>query len=143
MKIQKANKEDLQTVLKLLAENILPVDDLKENNVEFFVGLEDENIVSVVGLERFSGFGFLRSLAVKEDFKNRSFGKKLVKYLLEHCASENLRELYLMTTSAEKYFEKFGFAKVERENAPEEIKQSRQFRDLCPSTAVVMHRKEF
>ena len=83
----------------------------------------------------------MRSLAVKDTFKNQKIGERLVKHLLNFSSAEKIEELYLLTTTAEKYFEKFGFQKADRFKIHETIKQTREFKDICPVSAVVMYKK--
>jgi ketosteroid isomerase-like protein len=59
-----------------------------------------------------------------------------------HAARERgVRELYLLTATAPGFFEKLGFVRLARAAAPEAIRQTREFRELCPDSSVVM-RKE-
>jgi len=136
--IQPAKREDLNEIVNLLSDNNLPTIDIKENTVQLFVGLLNNKIIGIIGLEKYNGVGLLRSLAIKDTFKNQKFGERLVKQLLDFCSREKIEELYLLTTTAEKYFEKFGFQKTERFKIPETIKQTREFKDICPISAVVM-----
>jgi len=57
---------------------------------------------------------------------------------LEYAQSKNVPEVFLITDSAEKYFEKRGFMQVDRKNTPEGIAQTKQFSALYPLSAIVM-----
>jgi len=46
--------------------------------------------------------------------------------------------MYLLTTTAEAFFELLGFRRIERHAAPPEIQRSAEFSSLCPSSATVM-----
>jgi protein-tyrosine-phosphatase len=48
------------------------------------------------------------------------------------------RRLYLLTTSAERYFERLGFTRIAREGAPLEVRATREFLTLCPSSSALM-----
>jgi amino-acid N-acetyltransferase len=48
--------------------------------------------------------------------------------------------VYLLTTSAESYFPKFGFVHVTRAQVPASVKQSIEFRSACPASAIVMRK---
>lgn len=141
LNIRKANTNEYRAITHLLASHKLPTSDINESNVELFVGLIDENIVATIGIEKHHSLGLLRSLCVKEDFKNQKLGDAMLSYILKLCAQENRETLYLLTTTAERYFEKYGFEKVARENVPEAIQQTREFQGICPLTAVVMNLK--
>ena len=58
---------------------------------------------------------------------------------LEMYAKESGIEcLYLITTSAKAFFDQLGYGVIERNAAPESVKQTAEFSSLCPSSAVVM-----
>jgi N-acetylglutamate synthase-like GNAT family acetyltransferase len=46
--------------------------------------------------------------------------------------------VYLLTTTAESYFPRFGFVTVPRAAVPEGVRTSIEFRSACPSTATAM-----
>ncbi len=51
---------------------------------------------------------------------------------------KKITTLYLLTETAVDYFLKLGFSISERIDAPKEIVRTRQFDELCPSTAKIM-----
>jgi amino-acid N-acetyltransferase len=91
-------------------------------------------------LEKYNNVGLLRSLAVTDLFKNRQVGTRLIRHIFDLCASEHIDKIYLLTTTAEKYFIKFGFLKIDRSEAPDILKQTREFKDICPVSAVLMYK---
>jgi amino-acid N-acetyltransferase len=68
-------------------------------------------------------------------------GRQLVESILERANQEGIDDIYLLTTSAENYFPRFGFARTTRAAVPETVKTSAEFRGACPDTAVVMSRR--
>jgi amino-acid N-acetyltransferase len=52
-----------------------------------------------------------------------------------------VKELYLLTTTAEKFFPKLGFDSIDRDNVPTPIQATEEFSSICPSTAVCMVKK--
>jgi amino-acid N-acetyltransferase len=52
-----------------------------------------------------------------------------------------VRELFLLTTTAEPIFARWGFRRVDRAEAPPAIRESREFASLCPASAVFMARR--
>ncbi len=140
--IELAEKDNLSLLQGILEQNDLPTDDIYNSSIRFFVARENDRILGLVGLEVFKPFGLLRSLAVIDEFKNKQIGKKLVEYLITESKSEEIKELYLLTTTADKYFPKFGFIRIEREQVPDSIKQTEEFKNICPDSAVVM-KKQF
>ncbi len=130
-----SQKEEIE---KLLKENDLPVDDINNPAIYFFTANEDEKLLGVVGLEKYDRIALLRSLAVSEECKGKGIGMTLVRNFENWCRENSVDEIYLLTTTADQYFLKKGFLVVSRENVPEVIKGTSQFKDICPSTAVVL-----
>ncbi len=53
-------------------------------------------------------------------------------------ARSGVRSLFLLTTTAEEFFGQRGYARVARESAPETIRSTREFADICPASSVLM-----
>ncbi|MBK8807850.1 MAG: GNAT family N-acetyltransferase [Bacteroidales bacterium] len=125
MIIERSVKSDLENIKTLLLDNDLPIDDLDDEGIQLFVVKIDYIIVGVIGLENYNTIGLLRSLAVKEQYKNQRIGEKLINYLVQISNRLGIQELYLLTTTADKYFEKFDFRRMIREYVPESIKNTK------------------
>ena len=132
-----AKPEDLPAVASLLALCKLPANDLEAH--DFPVEMDKQRIVGCIGIEREGPL--LRSLAVDPQSRGQRIGKELCSRLLKHAKEKGIQEIYLLTDSAERFFEKFGFEKVAREHAPEWIRKHKQFTTLCPESAIVMFRR--
>jgi amino-acid N-acetyltransferase len=52
-----------------------------------------------------------------------------------------VRRLYLLTTDAQRFFARLGFVVVDREALPPEVRETAQFRELCPQSAIAMVRE--
>ena len=139
--IRKAAENEYRAIIHLLASNALPTGDIYEKNITLFVGLIDNEIVATIGIEQYDKVALLRSLCVKEGFKNQKLGTKMLSYLLSFCASENIETLYLLTTTAERYFVRYGFKKISRDETPKSIQNTREFQDICPASAIIMELK--
>ena len=50
----------------------------------------------------------------------------------------DLPDVYLLTTTAEQFFPKWGFVQIPRDDVPAGVQQSVEFQSACPSTAIVM-----
>lgn len=120
----------------------LPVGDLNgDASVLFFEEWMHGELAGVVGIEVFDDTGLLRSLAVTPSYRGYGLGARLVRRAETQAAEIGIRTLWLLTDSAAEFFELLDYERAERSSAPEEIRQSAQFRDLCPDSAVLM-RKE-
>ena len=139
--IQPATETDSHPIKKLLDDNDLPTSDLDQSNVHLFIGLIDSKMAGVIGIEKRNNVGLLRSLAVEDSFKGQGVGRELTLKLIDLCTSDNIEKLFLLTMTAKKYFEKFGFVEIDRVEVPDEIKQTREFKDICPASSVVMYKE--
>lgn len=137
--IRPTRNAEVLAVREVLSSASLPVEDVTDSpRLQFWVAQVDGSIVGVVGLERVGQSALLRSLAVVPPFQSRGLGQHLVEYVEQYARTEGYRELTLLTTSADRFFEGLGYLQVERESVPEDVQQTAQFRSLCPSSAICM-----
>ena len=126
-------------VRSLLTECQLPTSDLSPKNLEHFFGCGTaQTPKGVVGLEIYGTVALLRSLAVATDCRGIGCGKALVAEAERYAQSKGVTELYLLTTTAADFFERLGYRRSSRENAPRAIRQTKEFSGLCPSSSVLM-----
>jgi N-acetylglutamate synthase-like GNAT family acetyltransferase len=136
--IRQASVQDLGAIETLLTDNSLPLDGVREALPSFLVAEADGWIVGVVGMEYCGEYGLLRSTAVDAAWRNRGIARRLVEQIIAHAEARGTRALYLLTTTAERYFPSFGFQATAREAVPEEIRATGEFRGACPESATVM-----
>ena len=137
--LRQATEDDWQTVRALLEASSLPVDDLGPDRLDAFLVAEDGGeLVGLIGLEILGTTGLLRSLVVAEKARRAGLGGKLVGALESAAQTAGLTDLWLLTIDAEKFFERHGFDIVERDVAPEEVRETDEFDSLCPQTACLM-----
>jgi len=129
----------LAAVNDLLAKADLPASDLDQGKLANFFGCESDNdLIGLVGLELFDSVALLRSLAVDVSRQDGGLGRLLVDRAEDHAKSRGVRRIFLLTTTAESFFEHLAYRKVPRENAPVEIRATEQFSDLCPAESALM-----
>ena len=136
--IQEANGEHLPAIINLLQANKLPVQDITISQQKFWVATDGNTIVGAIGIEQYGEYALLRSMATNAAYRNHGIATQLVQALFNFARKQNLTTVYLLTETAENYFAKKGFIKINREDVPEMIKQTKEFSHLCPSTATVM-----
>jgi amino-acid N-acetyltransferase len=126
-------------VVALLEAEGLPASDLTESHLEhfFFTG-SDGAPIALVGLEIYGEDGLLRSLVVSSVARTQGVGSALVRHAEKYAASRHVRALYLLTTTAEAYFEHRGYRRVDRAQAPASIQSTREFASLCPASSAFM-----
>jgi amino-acid N-acetyltransferase len=141
MQIRNATSADLTAVERLLSASDLPLNGVKDNFSSFVVAEDDGEIAGAIGLEEFGAVALLRSAVVSPEHRGIGIGRRLVERLLEGAEVAGIEELYLLTTTAEKYFPRFGFTRTTRSAVPDAVKASAEFQGACPDTAVVMTRR--
>jgi amino-acid N-acetyltransferase len=141
MSIRAAQTSDIRPVETLLSSSDLPLDGVSENFGEFVVAEEKGQIAGAIGLERFGSAALLRSAVVAPNQRGTGIGARLVEQLLDRARKSGVSEIYLLTTTAENYFPRFGFRRTTRDAVPSAVKQSAEFRGACPDSAVVMTRR--
>jgi len=137
--IRPAGEGDRHAVLALLAGVDLPPDGIPGDLVGFSVAeIPEVGIIGVAGLEHYGRAVLLRSVAVKNGFQTQGVGHQLVTEALQRAEAGGAREVFLLTTNAQDYFTRFGFAVIPRSELPQAVFASAELRGACPDTAHVM-----
>lgn len=131
----------LAAATNLLNAAGLPTEDLTPSHCDnfFFVGPADAP-TGLVGLELFGDVALLRSLVVSSERRGAGDGAALLHHAEDHARLHGVRALYLLTTTAEPFFEKHGYKRADRESAPPAIRSSREFAGICPASSAFMSR---
>ena len=125
--------------LALLAASGLPTDDLgNDASVLLFGTPEGDEPAGVVGLELHGTDALLRSLAVTPAARGAGLGAALVAHAEREAAARGVATLYLLTTTAEGFFSRLGYQRLDRTEAPAGIAATRQFSALCPASSAFM-----
>lgn len=155
VRLRAARAGDWLAIESLLADAELPLAGAREHLGEFIVAEgAAETLLGCAALERYpvapadqpegaanadaEASGLLRSLAVAPAARGLGLGASLVALLLAAARAERLADVTLLTTTAADYFPRFGFRQVTREAAPLAVRESVEFREACPDSAVVM-----
>jgi amino-acid N-acetyltransferase len=140
--IRPAAPGDFAAVVNLLEAAQLPTAGLKPSLPDFLVAEAAGQLVGAIGLEVYGEDALLRSAVVAAGRRGTGLGRDLVESLLERARSRGVREIYLLTTTAEHYFPRFGFARIPRGAVSLEVRASEEFQGACPDSAVAMRRVE-
>jgi amino-acid N-acetyltransferase len=125
----------------LLTEAQLPVSDLATRRSLHLLGVREGGaLVGVVGIEVCEEVGLLRSLAVGPARRNSGLGTALVSDAEAWAAKRGVKTLYLLTTTAARFFAKRGYQATTRSEAPAAIAATAQFKDLCPASSTFMRK---
>jgi amino-acid N-acetyltransferase len=94
--------------------------------------------VGLVGLELHGCDALLRSLVVDPTSRTEGIGSQLVEHAENYARARGVESVYLLTTTAESFFARRGYARVDRRNAPESISTTREFSSICPASSAFM-----
>jgi amino-acid N-acetyltransferase len=140
--IDPARRADFEAIVRLLEDARLPHADLTLAHLEHFLVLrEGDAIVGVVGMEVRGAAGLLRSLAVEKARRGGGAASALVDALEARACHAGIRTLYLLTTTAEGFFARRGYAPAARAAVPDAIRQTPEFRGICPDSAACLSRQ--
>ncbi|HXZ84918.1 MAG TPA: arsenic resistance N-acetyltransferase ArsN2, partial [Myxococcota bacterium] len=105
------------------------------------VAQDGGRVVGVAGLELYEGDGLLRSVATAPDFRGRGVASRLCAEVERRARALGARRLYLLTETAEPFFARRGYRRLDRAAAPRGIAGSREFASVCPASAALMARE--
>ncbi len=131
---------DLDDIRALRSASGLPVDDVDEHVARFILAKWKGSLIGTVAVEYAGEAALLRSFSVAASYRAKTVGARLLSAIEGKAASNGVRELYLLTTSAAAFFEQRGFSRTSRADAPLGIRNTAQFRKLCPSTAICLRK---
>ena len=116
--------------------------DFKDHFDRILVARDGSRIVGCAALERYEDGALLRSVAVDAAHRGTGLGSELTRAALRLAEEHGIRAVYLLTTTAERFFPRFGFDVIDRADVPSSVARSAEFDGACPSSATVM-RKSF
>ena len=139
-RVRAAAPADLGAVEGLLTASGLPLDGVRDALPTFVVAESGTDIVGVAGLEVCCNNALLRSVAVRPEWRSHGVGRALVTRVISDAESRGIHALYLLTTTADRYFPTFGFRTITRDEVPADVRETAEFREACPASATVMCR---
>jgi amino-acid N-acetyltransferase len=140
LKIRKATSSDLLIISTILSSHKLPLQGLQHHLENFLVAEAEGTIIGTIGLEHYDETGLLRSVAVLPQYQSKGIGDRLVNTMIEYAKEKNIKQVYLLTETAQKFFEKKGFTPVERSEVKGEVLTSEEFVTACSESALCMMR---
>jgi N-acetylglutamate synthase-like GNAT family acetyltransferase len=135
-----ARWSDYEVVAALLEREHLPLDGLRQHFENAIVARAGNRIIGCSALELYEGGALLRSLAVDAAYRGAGVGSDLTHAATQLAMRRLAPALYLLTTTAERFFRKFDFEIVDRADVPASVLASEEFSHACPSSAIIMRR---
>jgi amino-acid N-acetyltransferase len=138
--LRPAAPADLEAVRALIRDAKLPLDGLEDQFSDAYaVAVRREGrIVGVAGMEVHGDCGLLRSAVVAPPLRGLGLGEALTKDRLAWARGQDLRAVWLLTTTAADFFDRFGFVKADRASAPPAVQASKEFTVACPASAACL-----
>lgn len=137
--LRAATPDDLPVVHALLVAAGLPVDGVDEQFGDAYaLAVGGGAVIGVAGMEVHGDAGLLRSAAVDRAWRGRGVGEALTNDRLQWARAQGLREVWLLTNTAADFFPRFGFARVDRQGAPDAVRASGQFAMTTCASAAAM-----
>ena len=136
--IRAAGPNDWAAVAALLTASALPLDGAHDHLGQFVLAERDGTLVGCAAVERYGDAGLLRSVAVAASERGQGTGTSLVQRCVTDASHAGLRTLVLLTTTADRYFPRFGFEVITRDAVPEGLQASAEFQGACPASATAM-----
>jgi amino-acid N-acetyltransferase len=138
--VEAAGAGDLEGVLQLLRDSGLPVDGLSDHWDTTLVVRDADRIVGSAALEVYGDGALLRSVAVASGLQRSGLGRALTDAAIDLARRRRIPALFLLTTTADGYFPRFGFERIDRSQVPLSVRQSVEFTSACPASAIVMRK---
>jgi amino-acid N-acetyltransferase len=139
IELRNPTEKDLPAVKELLDEVDLPSEGLEDYFCDVYVlAISKKRLVGVAGVEVYGSYGLLRSVAISPKLQRKRVGEHLVLERLEWAVKNGLESIYLLTTTAPRFFERVGFQVTKREHVPGEVQSSSEFSSICPESATAM-----
>lgn len=135
-----AQPSDEAAVRRILEASGLPTTGLPERLPHFLVADAGE-IAGVLEVGSQGKAALLRSVAVAPTWRGRGLGEILVETGVQWARAVGAEVFYLLTTSAEDYFPRFGFRRLERQEVPLDILASLELPGKYPGGGIIMIRE--
>jgi amino-acid N-acetyltransferase len=141
IRIDRATQADAAELMALMERAHLPTDGLSSHLEAAFVARQGGHLVGSAAIELYADGGVLRSVAVDAACRGTGLGARLTSAAIDDAQRRQLPALYLLTTTAEQFFPRFGFERITREEVPASVQASIEFRGVCPASAIVMRKR--
>ena len=139
--IESATERDLPEIRALLERLHLTLAGVDDHLPTMLVAREGEEIVGTAALELYGDGALLRSVAVAPHLRGRQLGHQLTDAALQLASKRGVTKVFLLTTTAERFFPRFGFEPIGREQVPPSVRESVEFQSACPASAIVMRKQ--
>jgi amino-acid N-acetyltransferase len=132
---------DLSPQLEMELHDLIGVLDLSTDvlkDLELFARFDSNGRVQgFAGLREFDEACLLVLVVVRENSRGKGIGSALVSHILWHYAGK-VEQMYLVTKTAEDFFQRFGFRKTAIDKLPQNIADTEGLESLFSPEALMM-----
>lgn len=140
--IRRGDSRDIERTTSLLTASGLPTEDLNGiPQLDIWLLEVEGSVIGTIALERYGSEGLLRSMAVAPEYRKRGLARLLVARLEKDAHADGVHTVVLLTQTAESFFKGLGYSVTDRAEIGPAVKQSAEFRTLCPASARCMSRR--
>ena len=136
--IRAAEPSEFDQISALLEASGLMTDGLTVGMPDLVVAILSGQVVGCAALESAEDIGLLRSVAVAHEARGSGVGARLVATIHNTARARRLSSVYLLTTTAEGYFPKFGYRVVVEEHPPRVVADSAEYTACSAAGATLM-----
>ena len=130
---------DFEAALRLLKSAELPTSDLTDAHLHHFFYIGSATAPQgLVGVELLGPDALLRSLVVVPEYRSRGLGVRLVERAETYARARGATAVYILTTTAERFFRARGYVTASRDQAPQAISATTEFSSLCPASSAFL-----
>jgi amino-acid N-acetyltransferase len=139
--IGRARPRDLEAVRELLERVHLTLEGIDQHMETMLVARDGAHVVGTATVELYPEGALLRSVAVDPRRQGDGLGHELTEAALRLARAHGASAIFLLTTTAERFFPRFGFQQITRDDVPASVSTSVQFQFACPASSIVMRKR--
>ena len=138
VRLRSVQATDMSRLTDFLKGNSLTTVGLQECLENFLIAYDESaSCIGAAGYELYGKSALLRSVAVDKGSRRSGVGRALVEQVLRNAGKRGVRTVYLLTDTAEEYFARLGFERIDRSHVDEAVKASPEFGECCISAQLM------
>lgn len=137
MEIREAIEADKAYIFSLLERTGLTTTGI-EDVTSFRICQKDGKTAGCFGIVHSGDGAMLRSFAVEPEMQGTGIGSFMAVQSMKYAIENEIMPMYLLTNTADKFFAKFGFVEITREDIPKILMDSTALGEYCPCSSVCM-----
>jgi HAD superfamily hydrolase (TIGR01457 family) len=140
--LRSAHRDDVRPIEALLTSSGLRADGVDgrvSTTILAETGQDDGSVIGTASLVRTADptAGLLRSVAVADAVRGTGIGRLVTAAAMASGRVEGLERVYLLTETAEGFFERLGFHRIERAELPAAVSETAHAGQECPDAAAM------